>query len=189
MRNIYKLSCLLLLSSLNAYAQEDSAFVKKEERQLNLGYGVTVKASESSAAISEITGEELMKSAATNPLNALFGKGLGLTVLQAGGTIWENTPTTMIRGVNTTGSNSILVIVDGFERDLGSITKEEIESVQILKDAAATALYGLRGANGVMVVTTKTGTRKKIDISVNYEHHFNMLHGLPKMADGYTYAF
>ena len=69
MRNIYKLSCLLLLSSLNAYAQEDSAFVKKEERQLNLGYGVTVKASESSAAISEITGEELMKSAATNPLN------------------------------------------------------------------------------------------------------------------------
>lgn len=188
MRNIYKLSCLLLLSSLNAYAQEDSAFVKKEERQLNLGYGVTVKASESSAAISEITGEELMKSAATNPLNALFGKGLGLTVLQAGGTIWENTPTTMIRGVNTTGSNSILVIVDGFERDLGSITKEEIESVQILKDAAATALYGLRGANGVMVVTTKTGTRKKIDISVNYEHHFNMLHGLPKMADGYTYA-
>ena len=51
MRNIYKLSCLLLLSSLNAYAQEDSAFVKKEERQLNLGYGVTVKASESSAAI------------------------------------------------------------------------------------------------------------------------------------------
>ena len=65
MRNIYKLSCLLLLSSLNAYAQEDSAFVKKEERQLNLGYGVTVKASESSAAISEITGEELMKSAAS----------------------------------------------------------------------------------------------------------------------------
>ena len=50
------------------------------------------------------------------------------------------------------------------------ITKEEIESVQILKDAAATALYGLRGANGVMLVTTKTGSKKKIDVSVNYEY-------------------
>lgn len=59
----------------------------------------------------------------------------------------------MIRGLNSTRDNSILVLIDGFERDLSMITKEEIESVQILKDAAATALYGLRGANGVMVVT------------------------------------
>ena len=129
-----------------------------------------------------------MKSAATNPLNALYGKGLGLTVLQNGGTVWESVPTTMIRGLNSTRDNSILVLIDGFERDLSMITKEEIESVQILKDAAATALYGLRGANGVMLVTTKTGSKKKIDVSVNYEHHFNMLNRLPKFADGYTYA-
>ena len=82
-----------------------------------------------------------MKSAATNPLNALYGKGLGLTVLQNGGTVWESVPTTMIRGLNSTRDNSILVLIDGFERDLSMITKEEIESVQILKDAAATALY------------------------------------------------
>ena len=132
--------------------------------------------------------EEIMKIAATNPLNALYGKGLGLTVLQNGGTVWESVPTTMIRGLNSTRDNSILVLIDGFERDLSMITKEEIESVQILKDAAATALYGLRGANGVMLVTTKTGSKKKIDVSVNYEHHYNMLNRLPKFADGYTYA-
>ena len=172
MRNIYKLSCALMFSCLSAYAQQDSAIVAKGERLLNLGYGVTVKAKESSAAISEVTGEEIMKSAATNPLNALYGKGLGLTVLQNGGTVWESVPTTMIRGLNSTRDNSILVLIDGFERDLSMITKEEIESVQILKDAAATALYGLRGANGVMLVTTKTGSKKKIDVSVNYEHHF-----------------
>ena len=186
MRNIYKLSCALMFSCLSAYAQQDSAIVAKGERLLNLGYGVTVKAKESSAAISEVTGEEIMKSAATNPLNALYGKGLGLTVLQNGGTVWESVPTTMIRGLNSTRDNSILVLIDGFERDLSMITKEEIESVQILKDAAATALYGLRGANGVMLVTTKTGSKKKIDVSVNYEHHFNMLNRLPKFADGYT---
>lgn len=171
MRNIYKLSCALMFSCLSAYAQQDSAIVAKGERLLNLGYGVTVKAKESSAAISEVTGEEIMKSSATNPLNALYGKGLGLTVLQNGGTVWESVPTTMIRGLNSTRDNSILVLIDGFERDLSMITKEEIESVQILKDAAATALYGLRGANGVMLVTTKTGSKKKIDVSVNYEHH------------------
>lgn len=133
MRNIYKLSCALMFSCLSAYAQQDSAIVAKGERLLNLGYGVTVKAKESSAAISEVTGEEIMKSAATNPLNALYGKGLGLTVLQNGGTVWESVPTTMIRGLNSTRDNSILVLIDGFERDLSMITKEEIESVQILR--------------------------------------------------------
>ena len=107
MRNIYKLSCALMFSCLSAYAQQDSAIVAKGERLLNLGYGVTVKAKESSAAISEVTGEEIMKSSATNPLNALYGKGLGLTVLQNGGTVWESVPTTMIRGLNSTRDNSI----------------------------------------------------------------------------------
>lgn len=188
MRNIYKLSCALIFSYLSVYAQQDSTIVAKGERLLNLGYGVTVKASESSAAISEVIGEDIMKSGATNPLNALYGKGLGLTVLQKGGTVWENIPATMIRGLNSTRNNSILILIDGFERDLSMITKEEIESVQILKDAAATALYGLRGSNGVMLITTRTGSKKKIDVNVNYEHHFNMLNRLPKFADGYTYA-
>ena len=188
MKNIYKLPCILILFCANAYAQQDSVFTEKWGNTQNLGYGVTVKAIESSASVSEISSKEIMESGATNPLNALYGKGLGLTVLQNGGTIWENTPTTMIRGLNSNRDNSILILVDGFERDLSMITKEEIANIQILKDAAATALYGLRGANGVMLVTTKTGSQKKIDINVNYEHHFNMLNRLPKFADGYTYA-
>ncbi|WP_254882889.1 MULTISPECIES: SusC/RagA family TonB-linked outer membrane protein [Bacteroides] len=188
MRNIYKVICALMFSCLSAYSQQDSATIAKGERLLNLGYGITVKARESSAAISEVTGDEMMKSAAMNPLNALFGKGLGLTVLQNGGTIWENAPSVSIRGLNSIRNNSILVLIDGFERDLSMITKEEIESVQVLKDAAATALYGLRGSNGVLLVTTRTGSKKKIDINVNYEHHFNMLNRLPEFADGYTYA-
>lgn len=180
--------CALVFTCPVVNAQQDSLRVAEENRLLNLGYGVTVNSKESSAAISEITDNEIMKSGATNPLNALYGKGLGLTVLQKGGTIWESTPTTMIRGLNSTRDNSILILVDGLERDLSMITKEEIESVQILKDAAATALYGLRGANGVMLVTTKTGSEKKIDIDIRYEHHFNMLNRLPKFVDGYTYA-
>ncbi len=188
MKRKYKLSCLLMLSCLSVYAQQDSVDIAKQQRLLNLGYGVTVSSDESSAAISEITSDEIMKSSAINPANTLYGKGLGLTVLQNGGTLWESNPSLSIRGANSTGNNGILVLVDGFERDLNWITKEEIENVQILKDAAATALYGLRGANGVMLVTTKTGSKKKMEISVNYEHQFNMLNRVPDFADGYTYA-
>ena len=126
MRNIYKVICALMFSCLSAYSQQDSATIAKGERLLNLGYGITVKARESSAAISEVTGDEMMKSAAMNPLNALFGKGLGLTVLQNGGTIWENAPSVSIRGLNSIRNNSILVLIDGFERDRSMITKEEI---------------------------------------------------------------
>ena len=177
-----------MLSCLGLHAQQDSTATATQERVRNLGYGVTVKATESSAAISEITSDEIMKSSAINPLNTLYGKGLGLTVLQNGGTLWESSPTTVIRGMNSTRNNNVLILIDGFERDLRWITKEEIDNVQILKDAAATALYGLRGANGVMLVTTKTGSKKKMDITVNYEHQFNMLKRKPQFADGYTYA-
>lgn len=188
MKRKYKLSCLFLLSCLSVYAQQDSVDIAKQNRLLNLGYGVSIHAKESSAAISEITGDEIMKSSAINPYNALYGKGLGLTVLQNGGTLWESIPGLSIRGLNSTRNNGILVLIDGFERDLTWITKEEIESIQILKDAAATALYGLRGANGVLLATTKTGSKKKIEINVNYEYQFNMLNRVPDFADGYTYA-
>lgn len=89
-----------------------------------------------------------------------------------------------IRGV----SGSPLVLVDGFQRGLTNMTLEEIESVQVLKDGAATALYGARAANGVLLINTKRGVYNSFDIDVNYRHGFNFPINQPEMADAYTYA-
>ena len=94
-----------------------------------------------------------------------------------------------IRGISTFGaSNSALVLVDGFERSLDEINVEDVESFSVLKDASATAIYGSKGANGVVLITTKHGKAGKINISAKAETFYNMLTQVPDFVDGYTYA-
>ena len=85
-------------------------------------------------------------------------------------------------------SNSALVLVDGFERSLDEINVEDVESFSVLKDASATAIYGSKGANGVVLITTKHGKAGKINISAKAETFYNMLTQVPDFVDGYTYA-
>jgi TonB-linked SusC/RagA family outer membrane protein len=130
-----------------------------------------------------------MKTSAVNLANSLYGFAPGLTVLQNGGTEWANNPTVYIRGQGgLSGNNEILVLIDGFERPLSSIAKEDVENIQILKDAAAAVIYGFRGANGVIAVSTKKGIFNKTEISASYEHAFTSPVRLPQFADAYTYA-
>jgi TonB-linked SusC/RagA family outer membrane protein len=144
---------------------------------------------ESTAAIATFTGEQIMKSSVINPANAFYGLGAGLTVLQNGGTEWDNDPTFYIRGLGGLNGNSeVLILVDGFERSLNGLVREDIESVQVLKDAAATALYGLRGTNGVIVVNTKKGRYNQTEITAVYDHAFTSPVRLPKFVNAYTYA-
>ena len=99
-----------------------------------------------------------------------------------------------IRGLQTlNGNNGILLVVDGLERDnnwqvLNYITPEEVESVSVLRDAAAVALYGYRGINGVVNVVTKRGKYKTREINFSYDHSFDYQTRVPEMADAYTYA-
>ena len=93
-----------------------------------------------------------------------------------------------IRGIGSLNNNSILVFVDGLERDINSLVLEEIEEITILKDAAALAPYGIRGANGVILVKTKRGKKGKTDIHVSYQHSVTTPVRLPQMADAATYA-
>ncbi|WP_320969383.1 SusC/RagA family TonB-linked outer membrane protein [Bacteroides nordii] len=135
-------------------------------------------------SVSTIYADQLMKSAtSTNRVNnALFGLISGLHLTQNVG--WRTNAGMKIRGV----SGSPLVLVDGFQRGLTNMTLEEIESVQVLKDGAATALYGARAANGVILINTKRGIYNSFDIDVNYRHGFNFPINQPEMADAYTYA-
>ncbi|WP_026314740.1 SusC/RagA family TonB-linked outer membrane protein [Bacteroides gallinarum] len=118
--------------------------------------------------------------------NALFGLLSGLYLTQNVG--WNANAGMNIRGRGGLDSGSPLVLVDGFQRGLTNMTIEEIESVQVLKDGAATALWGARGANGVILINTKRGIYNSFDIDVNYRHGFELPINEPEMADAYTYA-
>lgn len=115
--------------------------------------------------------------------NALFGLISGLQAKQNVG--WSASSTMSIRG---NGSGAPLVLVDGFPRGMDNLTLEEIESIQVLKDGAATALWGARAANGVILINTKRGIYNSFNVDVNYRHGFNFPINQPKMADAYTYG-
>jgi len=167
--------------------------VNNDDELIPIGNRLALRKEEITSAIGFVKADELTKSSVRNPVNALYGKIPGLTVLQNGGTNWNSNPNIYIRGVETFGigsfvNNNILMIVDGFERPVSSLSLAEIESVAILKDAAALAMYGIRGANGVLLVTTKRGTGKGLSIDVNYEHGITKAFRLPEFLDANGYA-
>ena len=167
--------------------------ISGNDELIPIGDRLELRKEEITSAIGVITADELEKSSVWNPANALFGKIPGLTVLGNGGTSWNNNPDIFIRGVGTFGIGSfvntnILTMVDGFERPISSLSLAEIESVAILKDAAALARYGIRGANGVMLVTTKSGAGKGLSIKAGYERGITTPFRLPQFMDAYGYA-
>ena len=109
--------------------------------------------------------------------------------MQNGGDWWTQSVTFRVRGQsNLSNTSAALVLIDGFERSLAAITVAEIESISVLKDASALALYGQRGANGVILVTTKRGIEEGLSVDVSYERSFNQPFRLPQMLDAYGYA-
>lgn len=156
--------------------------------QLSLGYNMKQNISEVSAAIGAVTSADLSKYSTIDAGNALFGQIPGLTVLQTGGDWWAQAPMMFVRGRSTMENAAPLVLVDGFERDLSMLSLQEIESVSVLKDAVSLALYGQRGANGVILITTKRGVEKPMDVDVSYERSVNQPFRMPEMLDAYGYA-
>ena len=131
----------------------------KKGQTVDLGYGVEQSEFLTTAATYTITAEELRRTSAISLADALYGKLLGLTALQNTGFKGEENrgATFNIRGVQTTGETDILILVDGQERPIDRLSVEEVESVTVLRDAAAVALYGHEGINGVLLVKTKRG--------------------------------
>lgn len=135
-----------------------------------VGYGTQKKASVT-GAITSVNQKVLKQTPVANITNALVGKVTGLTAIQSSGEPGYDGATIFVRGKATfTGSTNPLILVDGVERSFGDIDANEIESVSILKDASATAVYGVRGANGVVLVTTKRGEVGAPKVSLNYSY-------------------
>lgn len=124
-----------------------------------------------------------------NLSNSLAGVVPGVIAVQSTGEPGENISEFWIRGVSTFGAKqSALVLVDGIERSFNEIPVEDIESFSVLKDASATAIYGQRGANGVVLVTTKKGEKGKVKINAKISYGINTLTKSPEYANVQTYA-
>ena len=154
-----------------------------------VGYGTQKKVTVT-GAVSAISSKDLQQSPTANLTNALAGRLPGLNVNQfAGGEPGVDISDIYIRGIGTYGNAKPIVIVDGVERSLNYLSADEIESFTILKDASATAVYGVRGANGVIVITTKRGKASekaalnfKVSDGINTPIHF------PKYLGSADYA-
>ena len=140
------------------------------------------------AAISAIDATGLRQTPASNLSVALAGRLPGLTVLQRSGVPGGESMEFHIRGMSTINGQDPLTLVDGVERDFSALDPREVETITILKDASATALYGVRGANGVIIVTTRRGVAGKPVIDVSVEQSWQQPTRLPDMVNAYDYA-
>nr|MBP7472868.1 TonB-dependent receptor plug domain-containing protein [Prevotella sp.] len=179
---------LAMLASfgLPAAAQKDTIAFK--DQLVDVGANVKFSREQSTAAVSIITNNTLDKRSAKNIGNSIIGQGLGLISLQNSGNYAAQNPTFYVRGLQSLSGSSPLILVDGIERDIDNITPEEVDNVQILKDAAAVALYGYKGANGAILITTKRGKYNSKSITVTLDHVFNFMANKPKFVNASTYA-
>ena len=140
-------------------------------------------------AVTQISMDDIASTSTSNLTNMLAGNVPGVMAMQSSGQPGKNTSEFWVRGISTFGAgSSALVLVDGFPRDLNEISIEDIESFTVLKDASTTAIYGSKGANGVILITTKKGKAGKVNVDAKFEAAYNTRTMTPKFADGYSYA-
>lgn len=171
---------------INVVLQESAESL---EEVVVVGYGEQKKVSVT-GAISSVGSDEIMKSPSASLANSLTGKVTGLASVQYSGQPGEDEATLYVRGVAslTEDRSAPLMIVDGVERSFMQLDPNEVESISILKDASATAVYGVRGANGVIIVTTKRGEEGAARITANISTGVQVPIGLMDFTDSYTYA-
>ena len=139
-------------------------------------------------AVSAVGSDELLKAPVANVANALQGNLPGVSAVQASGMPGADEPVIRIRGVGSLNSAEPLVLVDGVERSFSQLDANEIESISVLKDASATAVFGVRGANGVILVTTKRGTTGKASVTASFNAAVQSISKFIDFADSYTYG-
>lgn len=172
-------------------ANEMKVVLKENLTELNevevVAYGVQKKLSVT-GSIASVNGDELTKTPVGSISNMLSGQMAGLTTVQYSGEPGSDAAKIFVRGQGTFNNSSPLIQVDGVERDFNDIDPNEIASITILKDASATAVFGVRGANGVVLITTKRGKEGKAKISVSTSASILAPTESIKMANSYQYA-
>lgn len=171
-------------STMQVMLADDSNLL--EEVQI-VAYGAQKKVTVT-GAVSGINGSELLKSPISSVSNVLSGQMTGITTVQTSGEPGQDAARIYVRGQGTWNNSEPLIQVDGVERSFNEIDPNEIESITVLKDASATAVFGVRGANGVVLITTKRGAEGKAKISFSTSASVLMPTRMAKRANSYQYA-
>ena len=179
MKRIYIYIILpLLFAGTSVFAQsENTALSQMDSIVLGNQFGLVAGGN---ASLGSATFE---RSPEVDIAKALYGQFSGLWVKQGTGRSEENQSKLRLR------SHSPLILVDGFPRELNDLTGIEIESITVLKDAAAAALYGVKGANGVIMITTRRGAPTDLKVTAKAQYGLAMPTNVPVFADAYTYAY
>ena len=171
-------------SVINIRLEEDTTQL---EELVVIGYG-TVKKSDLTGSVASISAEEMTKSATGDALQAIQGRAAGVQVITATGDP-SATAEIKIRGTGSPNGSAPLYVVDGFPmEDIDYLSPNDIASLEILKDASATAIYGSRGANGVIIITTKQGESGRIQTRITAEYGIEALPTRPVMLNSTQYA-
>ncbi|MBQ3690994.1 MAG: TonB-dependent receptor [Bacteroidales bacterium] len=169
-------------NNLKVTLQEETSEI---EEVVIVGYGQQKKASVV-GAIAQTSGETLQRSAGVSDLGqALTGNLPGLVTMQSTGMPGEENPSMVIRGSSSWNGSDPLVLVDGIERPMNSVDVSSVASISVLKDASATAIYGVKGANGVIIITTKRGSEGRAQISASVSSTMKVVSKLPGKLDSY----
>ncbi len=169
-------------STINVTLEADS---QQLEEVIVVGFGQQKKASVV-GAITQVSGDVLQRSSGiTDVGNALTGNLPGVITTSSTGMPGEENPEIIIRGASSWNSSAPLILIDGIERPLSSVDVNSIANISVLKDASATAVYGVKGANGVILVTTKRGEEGRAKINVSFNSAFKTPSQLPEKYDSY----
>ena len=188
-KNLVVATCLLAAMYQPAMSQETDSIINLHSQAIvNIGFDKQ-RVRYVTSAISSVKGRDLQKNFNTSLGNTLYGRLSGLTVSQFNNEPGINTPGLAVRGRNTYGvGTDLLVIIDGFLGEYSQLVNEEVEEITLLKDASATAVYGSRGANGVLLVTTKRGKDAPLQVNFSTQQGFARATSLPKFLNSNNYA-
>ena len=157
------------------------------EEVVVVGYG-TQKKTSLTASVSSVKGGDIQRQPVGDLTNTLGGRASGVLFTQASGQAGNDASRIMIRGIGTNGNSAPLLIVDGVPRNFSQLNPADIETINVLKDAAAVAPYGLGGANGVILVTTKKGKPGNPTLSYDGYVGFQNPTVIPRFVNSYQYA-
>ena len=156
--------------AFNVKLNEDTRMI---DEVVVIGYGTQKKVNLTGSVVTVNVEKEIESRPLTNLSMALSGVVPGLTVMQGSGQPNSDGATMLIRGLGTLNSSAPLVLVDGMEQGFGGVNPNDVASITVLKDAASCAIYGNRGANGVILITTKKGVKAKVNINYSGNFSFN----------------
>jgi TonB-linked SusC/RagA family outer membrane protein len=169
------------------FKMTEDAEQSKMNEVVVVGFGTQKKVTVT-GAVSSISTEEIQRFSTPSLANAISGKIPGIITRQSSGVPGADAAQVFIRGFGTWGNRTPLILVDGIERDMNNINAQEVESFSILKDASATAVFGVRGANGVIMITSKKGKVGRPQITVRSETAMLTSVRMPDYINGYEYA-